>query len=104
MARHVAIRELSSSGARVWLVPEMLHAKAIVIDDEIALAGSANLDERSLFLNYEVMVVFYKQVDVQRFTEWIERRREGAQLYKARPPGVIRELGEGVVRWLAFQL
>ena len=104
LARHAALRDLSSSGARVWLVPEMIHAKAIVIDDEIALSGSANLDERSLFLNYEVMIAFYKQADVLRFAEWIERRRESAQLYKARPPGVIRELGEGVVRWLAFQL
>jgi cardiolipin synthase A/B len=104
MARHAALRELSASGARVWLAPDMIHAKAIVIDDEIALAGSANLDERSLFLNYEVMVAFYKQVDVQRLAQWIELRREGAQLYKARAPGVLRELGEGVVRWLAFQL
>lgn len=104
LARHPALRDLSSSGARVWLVPEMIHAKAIVIDDEIALAGSANLDERSLFLNYEVMIAFYMRADVLRFAQWIETRREGAQPYKAVPPGVIREMGEGMVRWLAFQL
>lgn len=104
MARHAALRELSASGARVWLVPHMIHAKAIVIDDEIALAGSANLDERSLFLNYELMVAFYKPADVRRFAQWVELQRVGAQLYKARTLGVLRELGEGVVRWLAFQL
>jgi cardiolipin synthase len=104
MARHAALRDLTSSGARVWLVPEMIHAKAIVIDNEVALAGSVNLDERSLFLNYEVMVAFYKRGDVEKFAGWIQRRREGAQLYKTQPPGVIRELGEGMVRWLAFQL
>lgn len=104
MARHAALRELVSAGARVWLAPRMIHAKAIVIDDEIAFAGSANLDGRSLFLNYEMMIAFYTQVDVKRFALWIERHRQGARPYKARPPGVIREFGEGMVRWLAFQL
>ena len=28
------------------MMPEMIHAKAIVIDDEFELTGSANLDER----------------------------------------------------------
>ena len=104
MARHSALRELSASGARVWLLPGMIHAKAIVIDDEFALAGTANLDERSLFLNYELMVAFYKQADIQQFAHWIERQRQGANLYHPRPPGLARELGEGMVRWLAFQL
>jgi cardiolipin synthase len=104
MARHAALRELAASGARVWLVPEMVHAKAMVIDGEFALSGTANLDERSLFLNYELMVAFYKPADVQQFAAWIERLRERACLYQAHPPGVMREFAEGVVRWLAFQL
>jgi cardiolipin synthase A/B len=104
LARHAALRELTSAGARVWLVPGMIHAKAIVIDDEVAMAGSANIDERSLFLNYELMVAFYRRPDVLQFSKWIEHQRQGAQLYKARQPGVLRELGEGAVRWLAFQL
>ena len=37
----------------------LLHAKTMSIDDEIALIGSANLDRRSLDLNFEVsMLVF----------------------------------------------
>jgi cardiolipin synthase len=104
MARHAALRELSSAGARIWLVPGMIHAKAFVIDDEIALAGSANLDERSLFLNYELMVAFYALSEIQQFVQWIERQAEGAHAYKARRSGILREVGEGMVRWLAFQL
>ena len=104
MARHPSLRELSRSGARVWLTPGMIHAKAVVFDDEFALAGTANLDERSLLLNYEMMVGFYRPEDVARFAGWILRQREGALPYQARSPGVARELREGVIRWLAFQL
>lgn len=104
LARHAALRDMSEAGARVWLSPRMLHAKAVIVDDDLALAGSANLDERSLFLNYELMFAFYTPVEVQRFMNWIERQRSGAALYHARPPGVVREFGEGLIRWLAFQL
>ncbi len=104
MARSTAVRELAAAGARVWLLPDMIHAKAIVVDDDIAMAGSANLDERSLFLNYEMMVAFYDKAQVRQFSEWIDRHRDQAALYEARAPGVIREVGEGLVRWMAFQL
>jgi cardiolipin synthase A/B len=37
--------------------PQILHAKLIIIDD-IVYAGSANLDQRSLNINYELMIRF----------------------------------------------
>lgn len=104
LARHRALRELTAAGARVWVLPHMIHAKAVVIDDELALAGSANLDERSLFLNYELMVSFYEATDVERFAQWIERQRKSATPYHATPPGFWREIAEGLLLWLAFQL
>ncbi|KIG16438.1 Cardiolipin synthetase [Enhygromyxa salina] len=39
--------------------PGMIHAKYMVIDDSVAMIGSANMDVRSLYLNYEVTAMFY---------------------------------------------
>jgi cardiolipin synthase A/B len=68
------------------------------------MAGSANLDERSLFLNYELMVAFYDPCEVRRFAHWIEHHRAASERYRGERPGLLREMGEGLVRWLAFQL
>jgi cardiolipin synthase len=82
----------------------MLHAKVVVIDEQLALAGSANLDLRSLFLNYELMVAFYEPADVARFAAWIERERAAAARFEPTEPGLLRDLSEGLLLWLAFQL
>jgi len=104
IARHRPLRDLAAAGARIWFAPHMLHAKAVVIDDELALAGSANLDARSLFLNYELMVAFYEPSDVRRFAHWIAGEKESAVRFRPREPGLVRDLAEGLVIWLAFQL
>lgn len=104
LARHRALRELTTAGARVWFLPRMIHAKAVVVDDDLAFAGTANLDERSLFLNYELMVAFYEPAEVTRLSQWIERRQDSAIRYQPRPLTFWREIREGLLLWLAFQL
>jgi cardiolipin synthase len=39
--------------------PPFMHAKALVIDGEFSLVGTANLDVRSLHLNYETCLAVY---------------------------------------------
>ena len=104
IARHVALRELSSAGGRAWMFPQMMHAKVVVIDDQLAMAGSANLDERSLFLNYELMIAFFEAKVVQQFAGWINQHIREASLYVPLKPGLIGEMKEGLVRSVAFQL
>jgi cardiolipin synthase len=104
LARGRALRSLAQAGANVWLAPGMLHAKLAVIDDTLALAGSANLDSRSLFLNYELMVAFHQAGDVQRFAEWFARERVSARPYAAKAPGLARDVAEGMLLWVGFQL
>jgi cardiolipin synthase len=104
VARHRSLRALAQAGARIWLAPQMLHAKLALVDDSLALAGSANFDGRSMFLNYELMVAFHDRADVQRFAAWFEHERASARPYTAHRPGLLRDLAEGMVLWVGFQL
>jgi cardiolipin synthase len=104
IARHRSLRALAAAGVRVWLAPQMLHAKAAIVDDVLALAGSANLDGRSLFLNYELMVAFRDAGDVTRFGAWFDRERGSAVPYVPEAPGLWRDLGEGLMLWIGFQI
>ena len=103
-ARERALRQLAASGAQVWLVPGMVHAKAVLIDDSMALTGSLNLDARSLFLNYESMTAFYEREQVQWLSDWCARQIAAARPYPARQPSWLRDIAEGIVRAVGFQL
>jgi cardiolipin synthase len=104
LARSRSLRSLAQAWGRIWLAPNMMHAKMVVTDDVLALVGTANLDTRSLFLNYEVMCAFHKAVDVRRFADWFDRERQTARPYVATAPGLIPDIAEGMLLWLGFQL
>lgn len=104
MARGRALRSLAQAGGRIWLAPGMMHAKLAVFDQTLALCGSANLDSRSLLLNYELMCAFHPPADVQRFADWFDQERGTAQPYVATAPGLARDIAEGMLLWLGFQL
>ncbi len=104
IARRRALRTLAIAGGRIWLAPQMLHAKLAVIDDTLALAGSANLDSRSLFLNYELMFAFHDAPAIGSFAEWFDRERSNARQCRPRRASFIRDVAEGLVLWVGFQL
>ena len=104
IARRRAMRTLALAGAKIELVPYMLHAKLALFDETVALTGSANIDSRSLFLNYELMFAFHDRGDVARFADWYALERPNATLYRPKQPGLITDLAEGLVLWAGFQL
>ncbi|WP_309144607.1 phospholipase D-like domain-containing protein [Fictibacillus sp. WQ 8-8] len=65
--------ELLESGVQIYLYDKgLLHAKVMIVDEEIAEVGAANYDMRSFRLNYEVCEVVYS-IDVARdLTEQFE--------------------------------
>ena len=104
ISRGRALYDLAAAGAQVRLMPRMLHAKAIVIDDALALAGSVNLDARSLFLSFEMMIAFYSPADIRTLTDWIDSTFITAHPYHLRQRTLGTDIGEGLVRWLGFQI
>jgi cardiolipin synthase len=51
---------LIASGVRVYeYQPTMIHAKTLVVDDFFAAVGTANMDNRSFRLNFEVVAIAY---------------------------------------------
>ena len=61
-------------------LPGFLHQKVVLVDDELAAIGSANLDNRSLRLNFEVMLVtvdrtFASSVEKMLSADFAQARR-----------------------------
>jgi cardiolipin synthase len=53
--------------------PPFVHTKLLVVDDRWTLLGSANLDPRSLRLNFEFNVEAYDVSLARNLADWLER-------------------------------
>jgi cardiolipin synthase len=101
LARASYLRDLHTAGGQILLFePTMLHAKAVLFDDRLAVIGSANMDMRSLFLNFEVALFVYSPKEVDQVAAWAERLMADAKP-ELPTPGWTRELAENVVRLLS---
>ncbi|MEN8661363.1 MAG: phospholipase D-like domain-containing protein [Lentimonas sp.] len=71
IARHRTLKELNEAGVElIFYTPRMLHAKMILADGQLALTGSANVDIRSLFVNFEIAQIHYSPNDIELLTNW----------------------------------
>lgn len=104
VARMRAMREVAAAGAHIHAIDTMCHAKVVLVDEAMALCGSANLDTRSLFLNYELMVAFFSPEAIEALHAWVCHIHTRTSPYALQPPGVARDLLEGIVRAIAFEL
>ncbi len=72
-ARRAFVRELREAGVTIRAYGRgMVHAKAMIVDDDFAYLGSPNFDMRSLFLNYESALCVYDRDAVAQVGGWID--------------------------------
>jgi cardiolipin synthase len=104
LARGPYLRALQEAGGKILLYQGgMLHGKALLADDSLAVIGSANFDMRSLFLNYETGLLVYSHAEVEEVHNWIKSLASDCSRGVS-AVGAWRDLGEGVARMLAPML
>ena len=87
---------LTSGGAAIYV-----HAKLMIVDGAWSLFGSANLDPRSLRLNFEFCVECYDQALARRLGVLLDQRFAAARryhLHEHQARGLPRRLRDGVAR------
>jgi cardiolipin synthase len=93
-ARRYYTRELRRAGGKIMLYPlGMLHAKAVIVDERVALIGSANFDLRSLFVNFEIGVLAHSSADVMALRDWAAELMGHCAEEPVEPAGQRRILG-----------
>lgn len=75
------VAEVTQPGVRMFEYGEgFLHQKALLVDDDVALVGTANFDNRSFRLNFEISVLVisasFNQQVADMLTRDFERSRE----------------------------
>lgn len=104
LTRASYMRELQDVGIDVSLYNgAMLHAKAILFDNESVMLGSVNLDNRSLFLNYEVATFVYSHKVIKDVETWMEKLTSNSSINVNKIPG-YRRVMENFMRVIAPQL
>lgn len=63
-------QDLLEHGVRIYeYEPGFVHSKTVVVDDEIAMVGTTNMDYRSYYLHFECSIVFIGQDVVSKVYE-----------------------------------
>ncbi|WPG40509.1 cardiolipin synthase [Variovorax sp. EBFNA2] len=92
--------ELIAAGVKVWeYKARMLHSKTLVVDDHCAMIGTANFDNRSFRLNFEVSAVVYGPALTQPLAAQFETDLHSSGAVRAhRPQSFWRRLGDAIAR------
>ena len=92
--------ELIAAGVKVWeYKARMLHSKTLVVDEHCAMIGTANFDNRSFRLNFEVMAVVYGPALAKPLADQFEDDLRSAAAVRAhRRQSFPRRLGDALAR------
>lgn len=104
LGRSSYMRELAESDIDLVLYNgNMLHAKAILFDNDAVMIGSVNIDNRSLLLNYEVVSFVYSESIIKEVENWMREFMADAD-YRMSEATKLRRIAENFMRILAPQL
>ena len=78
--------------------PPMLHAKTMIVDDTMGMVGTANLDNRSFRLNFEVAAAFYDKDVIDQLAATFAADRAAARPHKRRRSAKMAAFLESVAR------
>ncbi|OHE05046.1 MAG: hypothetical protein A3G74_05400 [Sulfurimonas sp. RIFCSPLOWO2_12_FULL_34_6] len=104
LVRSSYMRELEESGIEIYLYNgSMLHAKAMLFDEECVMLGSVNFDNRSLFLNYEIATFVYSKNTIKEIDLWVQTLLQNSSL-GTKEVSAPKRIFENLMRVLAPQL
>lgn len=73
--------EMMEYGAHVYKYNGYIHAKTMIVDDELCCIGSVNMDMRSLLVDDEICGVFYENGLVQEYNAIYEEDLQHTKEY-----------------------
>ncbi|HEY1551668.1 MAG TPA: phospholipase D-like domain-containing protein, partial [Kofleriaceae bacterium] len=97
--------ELLESKVRFYeYTPRFIHAKTLVVDDDVAIVGTANFDNRSFRLDFELVAVLFgtganEQLAAQYERDLTDSREIGRAELLAMP--FVQRLGQASARLLS---
>ena len=74
--------ELLEMGAEIFIYKNgFMHAKGVIMDEDVYCYGTANMDNRSFYLNYEINAIVYGKEEVQKMCDlYVQDMQECKQL------------------------
>jgi cardiolipin synthase len=96
--------ELVAAGVRVFeYLPRMVHSKALLLDDDTCVIGTANFDHRSFRLNFELAVLLHDRALGDALKAVYEQDLTHCREFRADHPKAPfgRRLGEACARLLS---
>lgn len=80
-ASHSYLGEIAELGAKVYFYKKgFIHSKVIMVDNEFASVGTANMDVRSFKINAEINALIYDDESLKKLYDMFERDMQNCEL------------------------
>ncbi len=95
--------DAARNGTRIWQYgPRMNHSKVMIVDDELAIVGTANMDNRSFRLNFEIVAAIYDHNVNSRLGDIFEKDLQASTIFEpdGKSAGFIERITANAARLL----